>query len=112
MNHNDTPLICLQSLLMFLAEKFLFAPTLLFTPKLLFKPHKLFTATPNSNNIELKSNIQNYTRRLRLADFFQNKEASDCENLFQNQSTFTPPRDRDRDIMKLKFTLLSARVTL
>ena len=26
-----------------------------------------FTPTPKRNNIELKSNIQNYTRRLRLA---------------------------------------------
>ena len=28
-----------------------------------------FTPTPKRNNIELKSNIQNYTRRLRLAEF-------------------------------------------
>ena len=57
-----------------------------------------FTPTPKHNNIELKSNIQNYTRRLRLAEFFQNKEANDSENLFQKQSTFTPPRNRDRDL--------------
>ena len=41
---------------------------------------------------EIKSNIQNYTRRLRLEEFFQE------ENLFQKQSTFTPPRNRDRDL--------------
>ena len=35
-----------------------------------------FTPTPKRNNIELKSNMQNYTRRLRLVEFFQNKEAS------------------------------------
>ena len=29
-----------------------------------------FTLTPKRNNIELKSNIQNYTRRFRLAEFF------------------------------------------
>ena len=53
-----------------------------------------FTPSPKRNNIELKSNIQNYTRRLRLAGFFQNKEANDSEeNLFQKQSTFTPPRN-------------------
>ena len=58
-----------------------------------------FTSTPKRNNIELKSNIQNYTRRLRLAEFFQNKEANDSkENLFQKQSTFTSPRNRDRDL--------------
>ena len=58
-----------------------------------------FTPTPKRNNIELKSNVQNYTRRLRLAEFFQNKEANDSEeNFFQKQSTFTPLRNRDRDI--------------
>ena len=56
-----------------------------------------FTPTPKRNNIELKSNIQNYTRRLRLAEFIQNKEGNDSQNLFQKQSTFTPPRNMDRD---------------
>ena len=46
---------------------------------------------PKPNNIKLKSNIQNYTRRLRHDEFFQNKEASNYEeNLFQKQSTFCP----------------------
>ena len=50
------------------------------------------TRTPKRNNIELKSNIQNYTRRLRLAEFFQNKEANNSDgNLFQKESAFTPP---------------------
>ena len=31
------------------------------------------TQTHERFNIELKYNIQNYTRRLRLAEFFQNK---------------------------------------
>ena len=36
---------------------------------------------------------------MRLVEFFQNKEANDSEeNLFQKQSTFTPPRNRDRDL--------------
>ena len=50
-----------------------------------------FTPTPKRNNIELKSNIQNYARRFRLAEFYQNKEGNDSENLFQKQSAFTPP---------------------
>ena len=58
-----------------------------------------FTPTPKRNNIELKSNIQNYTRRLRLAEFFQNKKANNHEeNLFQKQSTIVPPRNMDRDL--------------
>ena len=58
-----------------------------------------FTRTRKGNNIELKSNIQNYRRRLQLAGFFQNKEVNDCEeNLFQKSSTFTPRRNKDRDL--------------
>ena len=56
-----------------------------------------FTPIPQCNNIEL--NIQNYTRRLQLAEFFPNKEANKSEeNLFQKQSTFTPTQKRDRDL--------------
>ena len=57
-----------------------------------------FIPTPKRKNIELKSNIQNYTLRLRLTEFFQNKDANDSGNLFQNQSIFTPHRNRDRDL--------------
>ena len=49
--------------------------------------------------MNLNLTLQNYTRRLQLAEFFQNKEANDSEeNLFQKRSTFTPPRNRDRDL--------------
>ena len=45
-----------------------------------------FTPTPKPNNIELKSNTQTYTRRLRLAEFLQNKEVNSSEeNLFQKK---------------------------
>ena len=44
-----------------------------------------FTSTPKRNNVELKSYIQNYTSRLRLAEFFHNKEANDSkEMIFKN----------------------------
>ena len=58
-----------------------------------------FKPIPMHNNIELKSNIQDYMRRFRLAQFFLNKEASNSEeNLFQKQSTSTPPRNWDKDL--------------
>ena len=58
-----------------------------------------FTPTSKRNNIELKCNKQNYTCKLRSAEFFQNKEANDSEeHLFQKQSTFTLPRNKDRDL--------------
>ena len=45
---------------------------------------KNFTPTTKPNNFELTYNIQNYTRTLRLAEVFQNKEANDCdENIFE-----------------------------
>ena len=57
------------------------------------------TPTSKRNNIELKSNIQNYPPRLRLAEFFQSKEANTSEeNLFQKQSTFIQHGDRGRDL--------------
>ena len=34
-----------------------------------------FAPTTKRSNIELKSNIQNYASKLRLAEFFQNKES-------------------------------------
>ena len=43
-----------------------------------------FTPTPKRNNIELKANIQNCTRRSRLAEFFENKEANDSGTFFKN----------------------------
>ena len=41
--------------------------------------------------LDLKSNIQNYTLRLQLAEFFQNKGTHiSQENPFSKQSTITP----------------------
>ena len=62
-------------------------------------PYLKFTPIIKCNNIELKSNIQNYARKLWLAEFFQNKEANNpVDNHFQKQSTFTAPRNRDRNL--------------
>ena len=58
-----------------------------------------FAPIPKCSNTEVKSNIQNYTRRLWLAEFFHNKETNDSEEtLFQKQCTFTPHWDKDRDL--------------
>ena len=40
------------------------------------------TPTPKRNNIELKSNIENYTRRLKLAEFFQSKKKTILRKTF------------------------------
>ena len=39
------------------------------------------TPTSKRSNIEIKSNIQNYMRRLWLAEFFQNKETNESEEI-------------------------------
>ena len=62
--------------------------------------HRLkFIASSKCNNIVYNSNIKNYTRTLRIYEFFLNKEANYSEeNLFQKQSTFTPPQNRNKDL--------------
>ena len=57
-----------------------------------------FSSTPiiiwNSN-----LTYKNYTRRMRLAEFFQNKKENISEKtVFQKQSTFILLRNRDRDL--------------
>ena len=50
-------------------------------------------------NLLNKSDIQNYTHNLRLAEYFQRKEANGSEEIFfQNEFTFTFPRNKDRDL--------------
>ena len=58
-----------------------------------------FTPTPKRDNIHLKSDIQSYTRKLRLLEFFHNtSKNTEKENLFKIKSSFTPPRNRDKDL--------------
>ena len=58
-----------------------------------------FTPTPKRNTIQLKSDIHNYTRKLRLTEFFHNTpENNNLQNLFKTKSHFTPSRNRDRDL--------------
>ena len=58
-----------------------------------------FTPTPKRNIIQLKSDIHNYTRKLRLTDFFHNApETNNLQNLFKTKSHFTPSRNKGRDL--------------
>ena len=66
-----------------------------------------FTPTPKANITELESDIQHYTRKLRLAEFFEDDEVSsssesdDCDengSLVQNKSKFNPPHNRDKQL--------------
>ena len=57
-----------------------------------------FTPTPKRNIIQLKSDIHNYTRKLRLTECFHNAPENNLQNLFKTKSHFTPSRNRDRDL--------------
>ena len=58
-----------------------------------------FTPIPKRNVIQLKSDIHNYTRKLRLTEFFDNApENNKLQNLFKTKFHFTPSRNRDRDL--------------
>ena len=57
-----------------------------------------FTPTPKRNIIQLKSDIHNYTRKLRLTEFFHNTPENNLQNLFKTKSHFTQSRNRDRDL--------------
>ena len=58
-----------------------------------------FTPTPKRNIIQLKSDIHNYTGKLRLAECFHNApENKNLENLFKTKSNFTASRNRDKNL--------------
>jgi hypothetical protein len=65
--------------------------------KLLTKGLK-FTPTPKSNHQELKTDIKEYTRKLRLVEFFHNREndddnANESEDLVKNNPSLIQRKD-------------------
>ena len=60
-----------------------------------------FTLTPLPNKIELKNNVQQFSRKSRLLEFFSKEneseegESSD-DSIIKNKSSFNPPRNRDK----------------
>lgn len=59
-----------------------------------------FTPTPKRNIHELKKDTENFTRKLRLIDFFPDEEADDDNNisLVKKKGKFTPSRDRNKTL--------------
>lgn len=78
--------------------------------KLLSKGLK-FTPTPNNSDIqELNKDIKAYTRRLRLAEYFQNDEDDEDtyeDDLVWNKSKFNPKKGRNTLLDKVCHTLES-----
>ena len=53
-----------------------------------------FTPTPRENSNELKADIETFTRKLRLIEYFHDKGSPDDEeSLVRNKSTFYPERN-------------------
>ncbi|KAL4223531.1 hypothetical protein ACF0H5_017002 [Mactra antiquata] len=57
-----------------------------------------FTPTPVKSNVnEIKEDLAEFTRKIRLAEFFHNKEKED-DSLVRNKSMFVPPLDRNQQL--------------
>lgn len=54
-----------------------------------------FTPTPRENSDEMKSDIKEFTRKLRLGEFFLDNDTDD-NSIVKNKSNFMPPRGRNR----------------
>ena len=59
-----------------------------------------FTPTPKRNVHELKKDTENFTRKLRLIEFFADEEANDDNNisLVKKKGKFTPSRERNKTL--------------
>ena len=60
-----------------------------------------FTPTSLPNKIELKNDVQQFSRKLRLLECFYKESESEEEKssddfIIKNKSAFNPPRDRDK----------------
>ena len=54
-----------------------------------------FTPTPPRNTTELKADIHEFSQKLRLAEYFNDKEQNIDNSLAKNKSNFVPPRSED-----------------
>ena len=59
-----------------------------------------FTPTPKTNTFEFKSDIRNFSRKLRLIEFFATEQGGheEEESIHQNKSSFCPPVNRDKKL--------------
>ena len=60
-----------------------------------------FTPTPLPNKIELKNDVQQFSCKLYLLEFFykekeSEEEKSSDDSIIKNKSAFNPPRNRDK----------------
>ena len=59
-----------------------------------------FTPTPKRNIYEVKKDIEDFTRKLRLTEFFAAEEnnSTDTESIARGKGSFAPPANRNRTL--------------
>ena len=67
--------------------------------KVLNKGLKFTPVPPSCDSNELKSDIHEFTQKLRLAEYFEGMEDEDI-SLRRNRSDFVPPRNRNASLEK------------
>ena len=56
-----------------------------------------FTPTPKQNRSELKTDIQEFSRKIRLLEYFNDQQPNgDDKSLVKNPSNFVPPMSEDK----------------
>ena len=61
-----------------------------------------FTPTPQPNNIELKKDIRDFTRKLRLLEYFSDTDnENDDDSILKNKSNFCPGRNLNNTLDKI-----------
>jgi hypothetical protein len=59
-----------------------------------------FTPTPRKNQEELIKDTREFTRKLRLGEFFLDADENDDGSIVKNKSRFIPPRGRNNHLDK------------
>jgi hypothetical protein len=59
-----------------------------------------FTPTPRANQEELVKDTREFTRKLRLGEFFLDRDGNDDGSIVKNKSQFMPPRGRNHHLDK------------
>ena len=62
-----------------------------------------FTPTPKQNKRELKNDLEEFGRKLRLLEHFSSHEQQPDSSLEKSKSNFAPPLPNDRHLMPRKY---------
>lgn len=69
-----------------------------------------FTPTPKKDNVDLIADTDEFCRKLRLKEFFQNS-ADEDESFVRNKKGFRPPHNRDKHLEEYITCLKSSAIS-